>query len=281
MSEPASCPSDHLHVPALLASALRGLVGTCSRMLLILAAPPAVLSAQEFEGVVTMRELYAESAALAAHLAGHSDSLTVLSLAAIEDRARAAGTTHETTEMRYYISGSRLRSAPLGPSESAGEYMIIDFAAGLYRIVDPRQNLIVEWKGRTSQDTLPRTDHLTAPPDITPLTDQRDINGYPCRAYRVTHESGVVEVSWLTSELADLRGTFRRLAALSDELGSEDEAARSIDPLLELGFPIRTVSVDTTTGTVSGAEIVAVEPRGLEPATFDPPPGYMTVTVER
>ena len=259
--------------PLLLCSQLRAL------MLLITA--PAFLSAQEFEGVVTMRELFVESVALSAGLASHSDSLALVSLASIEDGARADGSTLETTEMRYYVSGSRLRSAPVGPSGAAGEYMIIDFAAGHYRIVDPKQNLIVEWQGRASVESLPRSDEATGSPSIAPFSEQRDINGYPCRAYRVIHESGVIEVSWLTSELADLRGTFRRLAALSDDLDSGDDATRSIEPLLDLGFPIRTLSVDPRSGTVSGAEIVAVERRVLAPETFDPPPGYMTVTVER
>jgi hypothetical protein len=260
---------------------IASLLRMCRGVLLLLAAVAAGSTAQEFEGVVTMRELHAESAALSVALAGDPDSLTFLTLASIEDVARAEGAELETTELRYYISGARLRSAPLGLSGSEGEYLIIDFAAGLYRIVDPRQQLIVEWQGRTSEDTLTRANDDAAPPSIVPLSERRDINGYPCRAYRVTHASPVVEVSWLTSELADLRVTFSRLAALSEELGSGDDAARSIDRLLQIGFPIRTVSVDTASGTVSGAEIVTVERRALEPATFDPPPGYMTVTVER
>ena len=182
MTERAPRRSRHLAAAAWHARGAHLLLRLEFRVLLALVTAPAFVSAQEFEGVVTMRELYVESVVLAAGLADHSDSLSLASLTSIEDWARAEGTTLETTEMRYYVSGSSLRSAPVGPSGAVGEYMIIDFAAGHYRIVDPRQNLIVEWHGRTSEDSLPRSDEATGSSSIAPIAGSRDINGYPCRA---------------------------------------------------------------------------------------------------
>jgi hypothetical protein len=93
--------------------------------------------------------------------------------------------------------------------------------------------------------------------------------------------TAIVEVSWLTAELDDLATTFAQLAVLSEELGSGGESRRSIQRLLDRGFPVRTVTADAGSGTLSAAEITAIERRALPADTFEAPAGYLTVTVER
>jgi hypothetical protein len=255
------------------------------RSLLLVAVPaaaPGTLGAQAFEGSVTMRELYLESAPLSATLVAEPDSLSHLSLADLQMLADSAGVPVERTELTYFVSGSRLRSVPPGDSSGTAEFVIADFAEGLYRVVDPAQMLIVEWRGRTAGDTTTIGGYaLPDDPDISAIGQSREVNGFLCDGWVMRRGAAFVEASWLTAELDDLTRTFARLALLSEELSGSGESGRSILRLLDRGFPVRTVTADADAGLISAAEITAVERRALAADACDPPPGYLTVTVER
>ena len=246
------------------------------------AAGPGALRAQAFEGSVTMRELYLESAPLSAALVAEPDSLPHLSLADLQTMAASAGVPVERTELTYYVSGSRLRCVPAGDSSGTAEFLIADFAAGLYRVVDPAQTLIVEWRRRSAGDTTTIGGYaLPDDPNISEIGQSREVNGLLCEGWVMRRGTAIVEASWLTAELDDLTRTFAHLALLSEELSGSGESGRSILQLLDRGFPVRTVTADADAGLISAAEITAVERRVLAADTFDPPPGYLTVTVER
>jgi hypothetical protein len=258
------------------------LIGGCLAAGVLLTAGPLDAQAPAFEGAVTMRELYVVSAALSAAFVANPDSLTHLSLADLETLAAGAGAQVERAELTYYVSGSRLRSAPAGDSTASPEYLIADFAEGLYRVVDPAQGLIVEWRDRTAPDgDASGGDPSTLDPDIAGLGRSREINGFAADGWMLRYGTAIVEVSWLTAELDDLATTFAQLAVLSEELGSGGESRRSIQRLLDRGFPVRTVTADAGSGTLSAAEITAIERRALPADTFEAPAGYLTVTVER
>jgi hypothetical protein len=255
------------------------------RSLLLVAVPtaaPGALGAQTFEGSVTMRELYLESAPLSAALVAQRGRLPHLTLADLQMLADTAGVPVERTELTYYVSGSRLRSVPAGDSSGTAEFLIADFAAGLYRVVDPAQTLIVEWRGHLAGDTTTIGGYaLPDDPDISEIGQSREVNGFLCDGWVMRRGTAIVEASWLTAELDDLTRTFAHLALLSEELSGSGESGRSILRLLDRGFPVRTVTADADAGLISAAEISAVERRALAADAFDPPPGYLTVTVER
>lgn len=248
---------------------------------ILLGASGMELRAQTFEGAVTMRELSVESASLATILAGQPDSLSRLSLLDLKALAEAVGDQAEAAELTYYLSGSRLRTVPQDDSTGAAEFLIADFAVGLYRVVDPDQRLIVEWRGRAAGDDAAVGEATSVEPSITRIPGTRDVNGFVCNGWLLRYGTAIVEVSWLTDELADLAQAFARLALLSQELGTNGESDRSLSTLLARGFPIHTTTADAESGVVSAAEIVQVERRSLPADTFDPPADYVTVTVER
>lgn len=258
-----------------------GLPG-CLTALVIAAVTPLALAAQAFEGTVTMRELSIESGLLGTALVERVDDLSRLSLAGLAAMADSAGVPVTRTEIMYYVSGSRLRSAAADDSPGMAEFLIADFAEGIYRVVDPAQGLIVEWRGRAAEDTVAPDDAIPAgEPDVAALDHTREVNGFRCRGWVLRYGAAIVEISWLTNALDDLTGTFRSLALLSEQLGSGGESGQSVRRLLDKGFPVLTLTADAELGVVSAAEIVAVERRALPAGTFDPPRDYLTVTVER
>jgi hypothetical protein len=229
-----------------------------------------------------MRELSLESATLSAALVARPESLARLTLADLQMLADTAGVQVERTELTYYVSGSRLRSVPDSDSLETVQFLIADFAEGLYRVVDPAQKLIVEWRGRTPGDTAAIGAHARLEEaDISRIGESREVNGFVCDGWVLRHGTAVVEVSWLTAELDDLTRAFGHLALLSEELSDGGASGRSMLRLLDRGFPVRTVTIDAEAGLISAAEITAVERRALAADAFDPPPGYLTVTVER
>ncbi|KPK03113.1 MAG: hypothetical protein AMS20_11465 [Gemmatimonas sp. SG8_28] len=246
-------------------------------------AIPSVGSGQQFEGVLTMREVRFEIDAVLARVGGSAEELLPQPLERLRETAEDAGAGLEELSLTYYLKGNKLRTSNDGSSGEDAGYMLLDFGTGLYQLVDPAQKLIVEWVADSVADGAIAEEEAATDLeiDIQPLDETRTINGFTCAGFRVVHEGGIVEITWLTDALQDLTGSFAQLADLSARFAEEGSTTRPLDRFLELGFPILTMTVDTDLGEFSAAEVLKAERRPLEDDLFTVPSGYLKVAMPR
>ena len=256
---------------------------TVTRLTLSLIAPTLALPAtgfgQQFEGVLTMREVRFQIDPILAMGGGSAEDLLRLPLEQLRVSAEAADAGLEELSLTYYLKGNKLRTSNEGASGEDEGYMLLDFGTGLYQLVDPAQKLIVEWVADPSAGGVTEEEATDVGVDIQPLDEARTINGFACRGFRVLHEGGMVEITWLTDALQDLKGAFAELAALSERFGEEGAASRPLDRFLELGFPILTMTVDTDLGEFSAAEVLRAEMKPVDDSLFAVPSGYLKVAM--
>lgn len=244
-------------------------------------ALPSVGTAQQFEGVLTMREVRFEIDAVLATVGGNAEDLLRQPLEQLRAAAEAAGAGLEELSLTYYIKGSKLRTSNEAGMGGEEGYMLLDFGTGRYQLVDPGQKLVVEWVADSIGADGIGDEELVGDLeiDVQPLDETRTINGFACRGFRVVHEGGTVEITWLTDTLRDLTGTFAQIAELSARFGDQESTSRPLDRFLELGFPILTMSVDTELGEFSAAEVLKAEQKPLDDSLFTVPSGYMKVAM--
>lgn len=244
-------------------------------------ALPSVGTGQQFEGVLTMREIRFEIDAVLATVGGDAEGLLQQPLEQLRAAAETAGAGLEELSLTYYIKGSKLRTSNEGGMGGEEGYMLLDFGTGRYQLVDPGQKLVVEWVADSLAAGGIEDEEAVADLefDVQPLGESRTINGFACRGFRVVHEGGTVEITWLTDALMTLTGTFAQIAELSARFGDEESTSRPLDRFLELGFPILTMSVDPELGEFSAAEVLKAEQKPLDDSLFTVPSGYMKVAM--
>ncbi len=240
---------------------------------------PDTGAAQHFEGVLTMREVRFQIDPMLETAGGSAEDLLQRSLEQVRAAAEAAGAGVEELSLSYYLKGNKLRTSTEAGSDEAEGYMLLDFGSGLYQLVDPAQKLIVEWTADSSGGEVVADESADPGAEIQALDETRTVNGFVCRGFRVVHEGGTVEITWLTDSLQDLKGAFAELVALSERFGDEGAASRPLDRVLELGFPVLTMTVDIERGEFSAAEVLKVEKKPLDDTLFAAPAGYLKVAM--
>lgn len=248
---------------------------------------PCSAVSQQFEGVLTMRETRFEIDAILPKFGGSPDSLLRRPLGDLRAAAEAADAGLEELTLMYYIKGNKLRTSNAGGSGSGSGsdegYMILDFGTGSYQLVDPTQNMVIEWVADSAElSAVEGEDAATEPgADVRPLDETRTINGFACRGYRTLYEGGIVEVTWLTDTLRDLTAAFAELAALSQRFGDEGGRDGRVDRFLEHGFPILTMTVDPELGEFSAAEVMTATRQAVGDTLFTVPAGYLKVAMPK
>ncbi len=241
-------------------------------VVLVVGLPDAGV-AQAFEGMVTMRQVRLNSATVPAGVT----PLTFLRQASADLATLIASDSATPLRVSYYMQPGRLRSTPPEAPGAGPEYLIMDFARGVYHIVQPTQGMVLEWTRRTQTDEPDDTASLG---NLRPLEDARNINGFACTAYAFDDGAGFVELSWVTGDAPELAHAFAELAALSQALGAHDGASRPFERLLRYGFPVLTMTLDTDQGVLTIAEVETVSEQSVDDAMFEPPKGFTTVTVQ-
>ncbi len=253
---------------------------------LAITVSPVVLDvhAQGFEGTVTMRELTLEAEPLLERVGGDRDRLFALSVERLLEEAQEAEIDIVDYAVTYYMKGSMLRSTAPGMMDDAEGYMLVDYERGIYRLVQPDQQLYVEWSA--DPDDVPDAVSEDVIVDeelgvrIEPMRETRTINGLRCSGYRSSDESGTLAVAWLTTELEDLKASFVRLAQLSESMGDEEESD-PVDRMLQYGFPVLTLSLEGEWAhELSVAELVSIERAPLSDDLFAPPAGFTKISLQ-
>jgi hypothetical protein len=246
---------------------------------------PCSAVSQQFEGVLTMRETRFEIDAILPKFGGSADSLLRRPLEDLRTAAEAADAGLEELTLTYYIKGNKLRTSNAGSSGPGADegYMILDFGTGSYQLVDPTQNMVIEWVADSAEVSAVQSEDAATESgaDVRPLDETRTINGFACRGYRTLYEGGIVEVTWLTDTLRDLTAAFAELAALSQRFGDEGGGDRRVDRFLEHGFPILTMTIDPELGEFSAAEVMKATRQAVGDTLFTVPAGYLKVAMPK
>lgn len=185
---------------------------------------------------------------------------------------------------QVWCSGKRMRmeagGAPQGPA------LILRLDLGKAWRVDPVAKTATEidaerLRARSEMEVAMAGDLMGGEEDArtAPLTGGRTIAGYPCRGYRITSGSTVMDV-YVTDRLPmgiDAFADFLDWSGASEALGSILREIRKLR-----GFPLETRTrvavlgrVYETLSTVTKVKL-APHPAGL----FDPPPGFTLVEEE-
>ncbi len=250
-------------------------------VLVVFTAPRAL--AQGFEGTITMREITLEAEPLLQRLGGDRDRLFALSVERLLEQAQGAEIDISDYAVTYYMKGSMLRSTAPGMVDDAEGYLLVDYERGFYRLIQPDQQLYVEWTAEPDDVRDPGGDlHADEDVEVTiePTGETRTINGIRCRGYRSKDETGTVAMAWLTTELEDLKASFARLAQLSESMSEEEDDA-PVDRVLQYGFPVLTVSLEGDWEyELSIAELVSIERTPLSDDLFQPPAGFTKISMQ-
>jgi hypothetical protein len=240
--------------------------------------------AQEFEGTVTMREISIEAEPLIERVGGDRERLFALSVDRLLEEAQEAGIDVADYVVTYYMKQSMLRSTAPGMPGEAESYLLVDYDKGIYRLVQPEQRLYVEWTADSANvQNVELNDEIVTEESVAriePIGETRTINGIRCKGYRSSDETGTVAVAWLTTDLEDLTASFTRLAELSESMGDEEGNA-PVDRMLQYGFPVLTMALEGDwEPEVSVAQLVSVERIPLSNDLFEPPAGFMKISMQ-
>jgi Domain of unknown function (DUF4412) len=253
---------------------------------------PSLSGAQDFEGVITTRQITLSEAALSELLDPDDyeeetiDYRKVFAIPMDRILMLAGEATDEVTvqELTYSIKGTKLRVSG-NLSETMPGYAILDFAAGTFQLVQPSQKMYLELTKadfEKFQAMMPETEkegEVRESVEARPLGLTKEINGMQCDAFEIKTEKWV-SVACVTPELEDLVGAFVEFESRMDDMGmfdDDDEDSEIFSIVAEHGFPV----LEQTFYTFGGygaeyeiMEITKVERKSLPAEYFGIPSDY-------
>ena len=228
----------------------------------LVSAAPA--SAQQFEGVVTMKTVNLSSDIVADQTGEEeiSDRGREKLFAMTYDQLVAlSGSAHPNV---MQVKGSRIRTASFDMPGFGAAYMLFDAAAGMMRTVAPAKRGYYETSLR---DVSGAADEEEAS-HVEPLGRTQVINGLRCTGYRVTQGDQVMRV-WTTDDAA-ARQVFTNHLRLAGEESGGAQSARAM--LARYGAPVMTQTFDEE-GNYS-VEVWSFERKPLPDSLFVVPAGF-------
>ena len=240
--------------------------------LLALVVPaPAVVSAQQFEGTVTIRTAHLTSDVVSEQIGDGADErarekIYALSLQQVAQLGGAA----DANVMQF--KGGRMRSANFEMPGMGSAYMVLDLTGSMMRTVAPSKRGYYETSLRGS---TPATPEEVEEIKIEPLGRTQVINGTPCTGYRVTQGETVSHI-WTTADPA-----WRQLVtAWFNMAGDEDANVQQARALItRYGAPVMTQEFDPNGGY--RLEIWSLERKSLPDSLFTIPAGFTKMQMPR
>jgi hypothetical protein len=249
-------------------------------LLPLLGLVPVSARAQGFEGVVHSREIAIDGQWLARQLDSVNPNPVAL-LSRTPDEllalARQHNALHSVLEVEYDIKGQRLRINGVSGIDSteAGNYTVLDFQRGVFRMVRPADRTYVETTAdqlrelaRATQDSLGARQSSAV---LQPLGQTRRLLGVQCEGYRI-QASDRATVAWVSDAFGDLAQTFRQFGAYTRSLAGAD-GQDPTELLAEKGYPV-VVTTLTTDGEISVQEVTMVRAEAVPDARFAAPAGF-------
>jgi hypothetical protein len=182
---------------------------------------------------------------------------------------------------RVWHAGGRMRLEPGGP-EAAGPALILRIDQGKAYRIDPAARRVVvvdlaRLRARAQMDLSLAGDLMGAGEDArvrtTALPEVKTIAGHPCRGFRITGPSTVLDLYVAT----DLPVGIAAFTEFLEWSGAAQSMRGFLDEMRKLpGFPLQTRSRVTVLGEVQEtlSTVTRVKVGPVERRLFEPPPGY-------
>ena len=210
---------------------------------------PSSAVAQDFEGVITTRQVTLGDRALSMLLdpddfeAEQIDHRAVFALPMdrIFEFAVQSDSDISIDSLIYSMKGTQLRVSGDFGDEMPG-YAILDFDEGTFRLVQPAEKMYLELTREdfeTYTAMMPEPEPATLSLQARPTGETKEINGMQCRAYEIETDASIT-LAWVTPELEDLVGAFVEFESKMKEMGMFDEEDDSeiFSVVAEHGFPV-------------------------------------------
>jgi len=210
---------------------------------------PSSAVAQEFEGVITTRQVTLGDRALSMLLdpddfeAERIDYRAVFALPMdrILELAGQSDSDISVDSLIYSMKGTQLRVSGDFGDEMPG-YAILDFGEGTFRLVQPAEKMYLELTREdfeTYKAMTPEPEPSTLSLQARPTGETKEINGMQCSAYEIESDASIT-LAWVTPELEDLVGAFVEFESKMKEMGMFDveDDSEIFAVVAEHGFPI-------------------------------------------
>jgi len=250
--------------------------------------------AQEFEGVITTRQVTLGDRALSMLL--DPDSLEAeridyravfaLPMDRIFELAGRSNNDISVDSLVYSMKGTQLRVSGDVGDEMPG-YAILDFGAGTFQLVQPAEEMYIELTREdfeTYKSMIPESEPEAKPSlQARPLGQTKQINGLECSAYEIESDEWIT-VAWVTTELGDLVDAFVEFESRMKAMGmyDEEEDSEVFSLVAEHGFPVLEQTF-LTFGDYGAeyeiTEIQNVERRSLPADLFAVPSDYEKLSI--
>jgi len=250
--------------------------------------------AQEFEGVITTRQVTLGDRALSMLLdpdaleAERIDYRAVFALPMdrILELAGQSNNDISVDSLVYSVKGTQLRVSGDVGDEMPG-YAILDFGAGTFQLVQPAKGMYIELTREdfeTYKSMIPESEpEAKRSLQARPLGQTKQINGLECSAYEIESDEWIT-VTWVTTELGDLVDAFVEFESRMKAMGmyDEEEDSEVFSLVAEHGFPVLEQTF-LTFGDYGAeyeiTEIQNVERRSLSADLFAVPSDYEKLSV--
>lgn len=261
--------------------------------------------AAAFEGTLRLRSTAATEAQLAKANGGSAPDAAAMRALTPEQLVRDGGATAK--ESTVYVKGDKVRMDL--PLERDGQgYAIIDLERGLTWFVMPSQQHYIEW---SAADATAMGEQMAAmqktmdqklagmPPEqrkqveamlkgmqlpadatpgpapaveLTPLGEQRTINGMPATGYRASEDDATV-IGWVTEAHPEVAATLRQVADRMEKLTPASMRKASVPRALQQkGLPVLVQTYYPRRARIE--EVVAIEPQAIAADRFTIPTSY-------
>ena len=238
-----------------------GIAASLALFTLVAVAPS---SAQQFEGVITIRTAHLTSDIVTGQIGEDADERAREKVFAMTmEQVAQVGGPADANVMQF--KGGRMRSAAFEMPGMGSAYMLLDLTGATMRTVAPAKRGYYETSLRGA--TRSSADEHE-PIAITPLGRTQVINGTRCTGYRVVQGDQLSHV-WTTDDPA-----FRQLMTGWLNMAGEDDAgvqqARTI--ITRYGAPVMTQEFDEEGGY--RIEVWTLERKSLPDSLFAVPAGF-------
>lgn len=251
-----------------------------STLLVTLAvATPALVVAQDFEGVVKQRTLSIESYALEDKGFDVSEAIFDVPLErilALRDELEADGTM-KVEEATVYVKGNMIRSDM--ETDEGPAYVTMDLGKGVIRMFQPSEKMYIEWTKEDMErmkSMMPSMGGASEQPEPRETGLTKTINGMTCRAYDVETDDGMTRV-WVSKDNAQLVSAFAALMESVSSMAMEDEETDASARVAKYGFPVLTLQLGPDTYEIE--ETLSVDHQTVSDDLFTPPAGYKKMTL--
>ena len=271
---------------------------------LAIAVVAPALPAQSFEGTVHYRQISVSDNGVRNLLGTDPQSrdavdpqeLFAVPIEKVLDLKETSEDDIDVQDVTFQMKGTKLRV------ESPQGYAIMDIKTGITWLVSPQSKSYIEFttedmKAAQKQAEAMREEAMknlpedarkkiqeqekasAASPDVRELGRSGTVNGLKAAAYELK-KTNEVSIGWVTQEHKDLTDAFRAFAEWSKQFSAEQDRSDNAEmTLTKYGLPVRTQTLDQTSGGYDVTDMLSVDAHPVAEDLFQIPDGYTKQTL--